>query len=312
MMSKLTSSRPMRAQGYSMIELVVAITIGVFLLMGLFTVFQSQRQASTEATGLAELEDEERLAMTILTDVIQSGGYFPDPLAEDITGALPPDGNDYTYTGGGQVFYGTVISAGPPASETMMVRFKAAIGDPIINCNGGTNPSSATSAVIFVNYFLLTTNAQGISQLGCAVGPDSTTVTATKTAVMGLVNNVVGLQFHYAVNTTGATALTPSTSVATNTGAANNKCPADTYKQTSDMKEDATLTPPQYDWTNVCAVKVTLTFTNPLYQPPGQPKPTPGQLSPTITFERVIAVRGASGMDVVTVTPPGSGSSSGS
>ena len=309
MMSKLTSSRPMRAQGYSMIELVVAITIGVFLLMGLFTVFQSQRQASTEATGLAELEDEERLAMTILTDVIQSGGYFPDPVAEDITGALPPDDNDYTYTGGGQVFYGTVVTAGPPASETMMVRFKAGPSDPIINCNGGQNTSTTASA-IFVNYFQLTTNAQGISQLGCAVGPDSTTVTAAKTAVMGLVNNVVGLQFHYAVNTTGATALTSSTGVATNTGAANNKCPADTYKQTSDMKEDATV--PEYDWTNVCAVKVTLTFTNPLYQPPGQSKPTPGQLSPTITFERVIAVRGASGMDVVTVTPPGSGSSAGS
>jgi type IV pilus assembly protein PilW len=301
MMFKVTSNRPVRAhRGYSMIELVVAITIGVFLLMGLFTVFQSQRQVSTEASGLAELEDEERLAMTILTDVIQHGGYFPDPLAEDITGALPPDGGNFTYTGGGQVFYGTTVAA--TSSDTMMVRFKAGPSDPIINCNGGTNTSTTTSAV-FVNYFLLTTNAQGISQLGCAVGPDSTTVTAAGTHVMGLVNNVVGLNFSYAVNTTGATGLTPATSVASGGSTANNKCPADTYKKTANMKEDATI--PEYDWTNVCAVKVSLTFTNPLYKPVGQPNPTPGQPA-TIAFERVIVVRGASGIDMVTITPPAS------
>jgi type IV pilus assembly protein PilW len=303
MMSKLTSNRAQR--GYSMIELVVAITIGVFLLMGLFTVFQGQRNASTEATGLAELEDEERLAMTILTDIVQSGGYFPDPVAEDVTGALPPDSGNYTYTGGGQVFYGTTVSA--TSSDTMMVRFKAGPSDPVINCNGGQNTSA--SSIIYVNYFLLTTNAQGVSQLGCAVGPDSTTVTATATPVMGLVNNVVGLKFSYALNTTGATGLTPPTSVASGGNTANNKCPADTYKTTANMVMDSTI--PEYDWTNVCAVKVTLTFTNPLYQPPGQPNPTPGQLQ-TITFERVIAVRGTSGMDMVTVTPPASGGSSGS
>lgn len=302
MITKLTSSRLMRAQqGYSMIELVVALTIGVFLLMGLFTVFQSQRQGSTETTGLAELEDEERLAMTILTDVVQSGGYFPDPVAEDLTGALPADAGNYTYSGGGQVFYGTTVAA--TSSDTMMVRFKAGPSDPIINCNGGTN-TSTTASTIFVNYFQLTTNAQGVSQLGCAVGTDSVTAAAAATPVMGLVNNVVGLTFAYALNTTGATGLTAPTSVVASGGnTANNKCPADTYKATKDMTMDATI--PEYDWTNVCAVRVTLTFTNPLRQPQGQPKPDLNQPA-TITFERVIAVRGASGMDMVTVTPPGS------
>jgi type IV pilus assembly protein PilW len=302
MMLKLTSNRPLRAQqGYSMIELVVAITIGVFLLMGLFTVLQSQRQGSTEATGLAELEDEERLAMTILTDIIQAGGYFPDPVTEDITGAFAADGGNYTYTNGGQIFYGTTVTS--TSSDALMVRFKAGPSDPIINCNGGQN-TSTTSSVIFVNYFQLTTNAQGVSQLGCAVGSDSTTAAAA--TVMGLVNNVVGLKFSYALNTTGATGLTPATSVASGGNTANNKCPADTYKTTANMVESATAG--EYDWTNVCAVKASLTFTNPLYKPAGQASPTPGQAA-TITFERVIAVRGASGMDMVTVTPPGSSSS---
>lgn len=309
MMSKLTSGiRARRVRGYSMIELVVAITIGVFLLMGLFTVFQSTRQGTTEASGLAELEDEERLAMTILTDMIQNAGYFPDPMNNTVTTTFGTDSSSFaTYPGGGQLFYGTAGT-----SDTMMVRFEAAPGDPIINCNGGQNPSSATSNVVYVNYFKLTTNKQGISQLGCAVGPDSATVTSSATPVMGLVNNVVGLKFSYALNTTGTLPSTSATSAAASGGSTvNNRCPADTYKPSSGMVLNTSTT--INDWTNVCAVKVTLTFTNPLYQPPGQPNPTPGQAT-TIAFERVIAVRSMSGIDITTTNsaPTGSGTGSGS
>jgi hypothetical protein len=43
------------------------------------------------------------------------------------------------------------------------------------------------------------------------------------------------------------------------------------------------------DWINICAVKVTLTFINPL-NPPGGPKPT-------IDFTRVIAVMDTAGVN---------------
>ena len=304
MMSRLPSSRPLRAvRGYSMIELVVAITIGVFLLMGLFTVLQSTRQGASEATALAQLEDNERVAMTILTDMIQNAGYFPDPLAESVTTAFLADGGFYTYSAagtGGQLFYGTVVTAG--SSETMMVRFKVAPGDPVFNCNGGSNPSSSGSNVMYVNDFQLTTNAQGVSQLGCAVGSDSSTAAAA--TAMGLVNNVVGMTFAYAMNTEGTVASTGATALQGSTGLANNRCPGDTYKPT------ASMTMATFDWTNVCAVKVTLKFNNPLYQLPGQPHPDVNQPQ-YLTFERVIAVRSKSGIDIITVTPPG-GSSSGS
>jgi type IV pilus assembly protein PilW len=42
------------------------------------------------------------------------------------------------------------------------------------------------------------------------------------------------------------------------------------------------------DWSNVISVKVTLTFTNPLANPPGQPA--------TITFQRVIGVMNHNGV----------------
>jgi hypothetical protein len=107
---------------------------------------------------------------------------------------------------------------------------------------------------------------------------------------------VVNLAFQFAVNTTSAGSSTPPTSVGPNTETSNNMgngCPADTYIPTASM-----LAP---DWTNVCAVKVDITFVNPLYQPPGQVNPTPGQ-QPYITFERVIGVRSKGGVNVTTVT----------
>jgi hypothetical protein len=55
------------------------------------------------------------------------------------------------------------------------------------------------------------------------------------------------------------------------------------------------------DWTNVCAVRVTLTFLNPMYQPAGQPLPTPGQPQ-YVTFQRVISVMSNAGVNSTNVT----------
>jgi hypothetical protein len=72
------------------------------------------------------------------------------------------------------------------------------------------------------------------------------------------VNGVQNLTIQYGINTAGAGTVS---------------C-ADRYKATKDMQPG--------DWSNVCAVKVTLTFANP-FNPPGGAKPT-------IDFTRVIAV----------------------
>ena len=113
-----------------------------------------------------------------------------------------------------------------------------------------------------------------------------------------LVNNIANITFQYAVNTTSASSLTAYTAVGANTEASNVTgygCPADTYIATANMSI--------YDWTNACAVKVDIVFVNPLYQPPGQPLPTPGQHQ-YITFERVISIYSKAGVNMTTVTPP--------
>ncbi len=68
-----------RERGYTMVELMIAILIGLFLLAGLLTLVMGTRKTSTTQSQVAQLQDNERIAMTLMTNVIQQAGYFPDP-----------------------------------------------------------------------------------------------------------------------------------------------------------------------------------------------------------------------------------------
>ena len=74
-----TRLSPRRVRGFSLVELAVAMTVALFLLGGLLTVLQNMRRAQTTQTGLSQLQDNQRIAMTLLNNVLQSAGYFPDP-----------------------------------------------------------------------------------------------------------------------------------------------------------------------------------------------------------------------------------------
>ena len=72
------SQRPSRSQtGFTLVELMIAILIGLFLTGGLLTLTGAMKRTGKVQTGLDLLHDNQRLASTIMTDVIQSAGYFP-------------------------------------------------------------------------------------------------------------------------------------------------------------------------------------------------------------------------------------------
>jgi type IV pilus assembly protein PilW len=66
-----------REHGYTLLELMIAILIALFLLAGLLTLAMGTRKTSTTQSQLAQLQDNERIAMTLMTNVIQQAGYFP-------------------------------------------------------------------------------------------------------------------------------------------------------------------------------------------------------------------------------------------
>ena len=80
-------------RGFTLVEILIALLIGLFLMGALITIVQANRTVFGNQNKLAQMQDGERMAMTMIADVIQSAGYFPDPttntLATSLSAAAP-------------------------------------------------------------------------------------------------------------------------------------------------------------------------------------------------------------------------------
>lgn len=180
-----------RQSGLGLVELLVAVTIGLFILLGLTSLFLNMKQAFTSQDQLAQLQDNERLALTILTTTIQSAGYFPDPLANTAATNLPAaTGSAYGAFAAGQGVVGLTGASG--SSDTITSRYMTTSGDGIMDCLGNVNPA-ATPAVkkLVMNTFTVSAN----NELLCS-NDGGTTNTP-------LVGGIKSLQVLYGVDTLG-------------------------------------------------------------------------------------------------------------
>lgn len=257
-------ARLSQQRGFSILELIIAMVLAVFLLAGLFTIVQGTRHTSTDQTALAQLQDNERTALSILTDIIQTSGYFPGAPTNVLTTELPAN---VQFVTAGQSIVG---SANGSQGVNLVVRFETANNDGISTCLGNTNTTGGNN--VYVNTFSV--NAQ--NQLTCNDSVNANTIP--------IVNGVSSLVVTYAVNTS-------STST-------NSNCPADSFLTTAQIIGASN---PGLYWSNVCAVRVTLTFINPLYQPVAGGPITPGQ-QPTVTISRLISIMNKAGVNSVTTT----------
>jgi type IV pilus assembly protein PilW len=262
------SPRRDRAQrGFTLVELMVATTIAVFLLGGLFASLQSTRTAFRNQSALSQLQDNERLAMTLMADVIESAGYYPKPLITDPLLVMPAVG---VFAAAGQPVFGTYNAATP--GDTISIRYGAGYDpaavpvwvDNVFNCaaqqNTTTNPYDT-----FTNKFYVAADANDATSN--ALWCQATTAAGTKN--VQLVNGIQNMRILYGVartfpNTTGS-------------------C-TEIYQRADQMNPA--------DWSNVCSVKVTLTFKSNLALPTGSPSSMK-----TVTISRTIAVMNQAGIN---------------
>jgi type IV pilus assembly protein PilW len=240
-------------RGFTLIEIMIALLIGIFLLGALLTIVQTNRAVFGNQNQLAQLQDSERMAMTLMADVIQSAGYYPNAatgntqaLAFPVAAAAAPA----AAFASGQPISGTYTAADP--GDKISVRYMTANNDGILNCSGQSNISGANKP--YVNTFQVSNG-----QLVCTdqAGTQYNLVSGVTNSTSPL--GVIHLRVLYGVKTNLATA-------------GNN---VDTYLNASQMTAS--------NWNNVISVFVALDFTNPLYVA-GQ-----GQLA-TIKIQRVINV----------------------
>jgi len=227
------------------------------------TIVQNVRQTDTNQRSLSQLQDAERFALTVITDVVQAGGYLPDAVAWTPAASLVQTGNWEA----GQALSGTHVVAAP--GDTLRVRFRTAINDGVILCDGSTNTAQGATHA-FTNTFSVQPNANpALSGLYCQV--DNLGPSAAAPGVL-LVAGIVNMKIYYGVKRNFAAA----------------DYNVDTYLTADQMCSPLTNPCGSDDWSNVSSVRVILTFTNPLAGQAGQP--------PQIQFERLIQVMGRAGV----------------
>ena len=226
--------RATHQRGFTLLELMIAMSIGLFLAGALVTVVQSNKRVFLNQNQLEQMQDSQRMAMTLMTDVIQAAGYFPDPTTNTLGGTLVASGS----FAGSQAITG--IYSPTAQGDTISVRYMTAGSDGILNCSGLGNPNPAPPVganILYVNQFAVVP----AGQLVCTV-----TIAGNSTAYT-LVNGVTNLSVLYGVKT--------------NVAAAGNN--VDTYLNASQV------TAGNY-WQSIISVQIKLTFTNPLYTTAGQ------------------------------------------
>lgn len=176
--------------GVTLIELMVALTIGLFVVFGLSTVFLNMKSTFVAQRSLADLHDAEQLSLTVLTTTLQSARFFPvDALNTKPDLALPllavPPSAGVPNFGAG---HGLVAS---PTSSQLAVRMTQAPSDGLMDCLGNTNKTTANKTVVSIFQLDATTK-----ELQCSVDLGVTWVP--------LVSGVSKLQFLFAVDTTFA------------------------------------------------------------------------------------------------------------
>lgn len=186
---------PRAAAGFTLMELLIAMTLGLFLLAGIGTIVVSLRTNLDVQDKLNQMQEDERLLFLVLEKTIQDAGFYSDPINQTLQSSLPqmatanPDG---TIFAAGQRISGT-LAANSTVSDTLNLRFQSTSGDTIVTCAGDRNKSGGT--VVWINSFSVNPS----HQLTCAV---STNGGSFGTPVV-LVDKVASMQFLYGVDTDG-------------------------------------------------------------------------------------------------------------
>jgi type IV pilus assembly protein PilW len=252
-------ARPTGQRGFTLVELMIALLISLFLIGGLVTLVGAMKITYNNQSGLSQLQDSERMAMTLIADVIESTGYFPlpPPLSNTAISSFPGGAAPVSGTfAAGQAIIGTGHYTDAAPGNTITVRYLTSGADNVINCTGNT---SSVGAATFVNTFSIDANGN----LDCSL-----IINGTAQPVVQLISGLNSMQIYYGVQT--------------NAGVSTNSI--DTYLDAASMT-------PTY-WSNVKSVQVTLTFVNPLYLQPGQTNAA----QQFITFTRVIDVMNKNGV----------------
>lgn len=90
----VSTGRPRPQRGFSLIELLIALTLGLIVTGAVISTFVSVHSASKDTSGMAELADNGRMALDILQQTLRSAGYMACNSTLHQVTAAGPNAND--------------------------------------------------------------------------------------------------------------------------------------------------------------------------------------------------------------------------
>lgn len=244
-------------RGFSLVEVLVGLAIGIVLVLGLTTFFGSMRQTSIRAQQLSQVQNQQRMAMYFLHNAIANAGYHtgidsstpPQPADPTVVFPARTTGTAPLFPSAGQSLVGTGDGS---SNDSISVRFIA---------SSTVAQQGCTAALTAGNRYINTFSVSG-GFLQCVELNETTGVSTTNNLISGLVS----MKIWYGVDTNGngsvtnyyrATAAGGTTSVTSGSfwPVAIFDNPANGF----------------YGVQGVKTTQVTLEFTNPLATDPGQP-----------------------------------------
>ncbi|MGD0959714.1 MAG: PilW family protein [Methylomonas sp.] len=262
-------SLAVRQLGFSLLELLIALSIGLFFLATVAAAFTSTYNSFNEQSSLAQLQNNQLLIMDTLSNVLHSAGYAPYTVNAGVvtvntlnaapTGlhALPANISLYNpanstrvtsmatspaltlnFPSGAAVYGGSLYSGGP---DVVAIQAQNAT-----DCSGNPNTGATTATVSVLT--VVTLNNTGY--LLCLT--NSSTATTYSGDWLVLASGVSGLNVWYGLDPAG----------------------------TGSVTEYATAANVGTNWINVLTIKITISLFNPNAALPGQPA--------TLNFTQVI------------------------
>ena len=130
--------RPLQ-HGLSLVELLVAMTVGLLLTAGVLTVFVNSKQTYRVQDNLSHLQENGRFALILLGNALRMAGYKTDPIND--TRLVFPTG----------AIYGTDTTGSPDA---ISISFQGAADGTTRDCLG----NSVGASVMSTNRFFIDNN----------------------------------------------------------------------------------------------------------------------------------------------------------
>jgi type IV pilus assembly protein PilW len=237
----------LRQRGFSMVELMVALVIGLILVAAMGYVFISSRQAYRSSDGLSRIQENTRSAVLMVNTTIRLAGYIANPLTASDPTAVFASPQLAIFGGKASALSSSAYNISPSGTDSncttncdfVEISYQGASDGSSRDCQGATIAAGSIVSNVFYISKASSDDASGPSSLYCWVGYyNSTSKTFTTVTQQPLVYGVTLLNATYGVDSDGDQAV-------------------DYYATAAQIGSSASA------WTRIKSVQITLTVKSP-------------------------------------------------